>query len=276
MSIKRILKISFAMMLFIVFVIGIINTIIIYQIRENNFTKELITNLVSMQENMNELLKDITNVTSVKELEIKKEAFIKYELKFESIEKKFNLNDEKDFVDLFISDIYKDEVISTKLTLLYENEKEIEDAFYIIYDLENKKLDLKEEFDKNYPIENQIRKELDLKIQELKSYKLFKLFSDVKYYSKETLYQYKNQITLNKWIEKIELLQAEYNQPEIDEYKQIVSKLGNQVVLLKQIEEKENELKNKVFDVINQNKIYSSEIEKKIAQLSTDFINYTS
>ncbi|MDN5078290.1 hypothetical protein PJV89_09110 [Aliarcobacter butzleri] len=150
MSIKRILKISFAMMLFIVFVIGIINTIIIYQIKENNFTKELITNLVSMQENMNELLKDITNVTSVKELEIKKEAFIKYELKFESIEKKFNLNDEKDFVDLFISDIYKDEVISTKLTLLYENEKEIEDAFYIIYDLENKKLDLKEEFDKNY------------------------------------------------------------------------------------------------------------------------------
>ena len=149
------------------------------------------------------------------------------------------------------------------------------DAFYIIYDLENKKLDLKEEFDKNYPIENQIRKELDLKIQELKSYKLFKLFSDVKYYSKETLYQYKNQITLNKWIEKIELLQAEYNQPEIDEYKQIVSKLGNQVVLLKQIEEKENELKNKVFDVINQNKVYSFEIEKKIAQLSADFINYT-
>ena len=262
-------------MLFIVFVIGIINTIIIYQIKENNFTKELITNLVSMQENMNELLKDITNVTSVKELEIKKEAFIKYELKFEAIEKKFNIKDEKDFVDLFISDIYQDEVISTKLTLLYENEKEIEDAFYIIYDLENKKLDLKEEFDKNYPIENQIRKELDLKIQELKSYKLFKLFSDVKYYSKETLYQYKNQITLNKWIEKIELLQAEYNQPEIDEYKQIVSKLGNQVVLLKQIEEKENELKNKVFDVINQNKVYSSEIEKKIAQLSADFINYS-
>lgn len=63
MNIKKIIKISFMIMLFIVLVIGIINTIIIYQIRENNFTKELITNLVSMQENMNELLKDITNVT---------------------------------------------------------------------------------------------------------------------------------------------------------------------------------------------------------------------
>lgn len=57
MNIKKIIKISFMIMLFIVLVIGIINTIIIYQIRENNFTKELITNLVSMQENMNELLK---------------------------------------------------------------------------------------------------------------------------------------------------------------------------------------------------------------------------
>ena len=66
MSIKRILKISFAMMLFIVFVIGIINTIIIYQIKENNFTKELITNLVSMQENMNELLTQLSHIENHK------------------------------------------------------------------------------------------------------------------------------------------------------------------------------------------------------------------
>ena len=275
MNIKKIVKYSFIIMATIIFIITAINTLVIYQIKENNQTKQAISDLVFMEDKMNELLKDTTNVESIEELKQKKEDFLKFELEFEDIEKLFTIKDENDFVDFFISDIHKDKIISTKLDLLFENEKEIEDEFYIIYDLENKKLDLKEEFDKNYLIENQIRKELDLKIQELKSYKLFKLFSDVKYYSKETLYQYKNQITLNKWIEKIELLQAEYNQPEIDEYKQIVSKLGNQVVLLKQIEEKENELKNKVFDVINQNKVYSSEIEKKIAQLSADFINYT-
>ena len=272
MNIKKIVKYSFIIMATIIFIITAINTLVIYQIKENNQTKQAISDLVFMEDKMNELLKDTTNVESIEELKQKKEDFLKFELEFEDIEKLFTIKDENDFVDFFISDIHKDKIISTKLDLLFENEKEIEDEFYIIYDLENKKLDLKEEFDKNYLIENQIRKELDLKIQELKSYKLF---SDVKYYSKETLYQYKNQITLNKWIEKIELLQAEYNQPEIDEYKQIVSKLGNQVVLLKQIEEKENELKNKVFDEINQNKVYSSEIEKKIAQLSADFINYT-
>ena len=53
MSIKKIVKISFIMILFVISVVGIINTIIIYQIKENNSTKQLITNLVSMQEKMN-------------------------------------------------------------------------------------------------------------------------------------------------------------------------------------------------------------------------------
>jgi len=89
-------------MLFVILAIGIINTIIIYQIRENNSTKELITNLVSMQEKMNELLKDTTLVNSLDELESKKADFIKYELEFEAIEKTFSLKDENDFVDFFI------------------------------------------------------------------------------------------------------------------------------------------------------------------------------
>ncbi|MFY4842850.1 hypothetical protein ACOTWI_11070, partial [Aliarcobacter butzleri] len=63
MNIKKIIKISFMIMFFIVLVIGIINTIIIYQIRENSFTKDLTATSVSVQENMNELLKDTTNVT---------------------------------------------------------------------------------------------------------------------------------------------------------------------------------------------------------------------
>lgn len=62
------------------------------------------------------------------------------------------------------------------------------------------------DFDIVYPLENQIRKELDLKIASLKSYEIFKLFSDVEYYSKEALYQYRDKKTLDKWLHKIELL----------------------------------------------------------------------
>ena len=147
-NIKKIVKISFIIISFIVLLIGMINTTIIYQIRENNLTKQLINDLVSMQEKMNELLKDTTLVTSLDELESKKASFIKYELEFEEIEKIFSLRDENDFVDFFISDIHKDKIISSKLQLLYESEKQIEEAFDTIYELEKEKINLKNQIKK--------------------------------------------------------------------------------------------------------------------------------
>ena len=60
-----------------------------------------------MQDKMNELLKDTTNVESIEELKQKKEDFLKFELEFEDIEKLFTIKDENDFVDFFISDIHK-------------------------------------------------------------------------------------------------------------------------------------------------------------------------
>lgn len=228
-----------------------------------------------MQEKMNELLKDMTQVTNLEELELKKQEFNKFELNFEAIKDKFIEKDEVDFVDIFISDIHENEVIAEKLKQLYGSEKEIEKAFETTYELEKEKISLRNQFDRDYPLENNLRKSLDLKIQELKDYELYRLFSDVKYYSKETLYQYRDEITLNKWLDKIDLFKEQYNYQEIDEYKQIVSKVGNYVVLLKNIEDKEIFLGNKIIEVINQNKIYSSQIESKITELSSNFISIT-
>ena len=279
MNIKKIVKYSFIIMATIIFIITAINTLVIYQIKENNQTKQAISDLVFMQDKMNELLKDTTNVESIEELKQKKEDFLKFELEFEDIEKLFTIKDENNFVDFFISDIHKDKIISTKLELLFENEKQIEDVFTEIYKLQEIEIQFKKDFDIVFPlenqIENQIRKELDLKIASLKSYEIFKLFSDVEYYSKEALYQYRDKKTLDKWLHKIELLKNNYKDETILEYLEVVNKVGNIVVELKNIEDKELILRNKILDVINQNKVYSSEIEKKIAQLSADFINYT-
>ena len=275
MNIKKIVKYSFIIMATIIFIITAINTLVIYQIKENNQTKQAISDLVFMQDKMNELLKDTTNVESIEELKQKKEDFLKFELEFEDIEKLFIIKDENDFVDFFISDIHKDKIISTKLDLLFENEKQIEDVFTEIYKLQEIKIQFKKDFDIVYPLENQIRKELDLKIASLKSYEIFKLFSDVEYYSKEALYQYRDKKTLDKWLHKIELLKNNYKDETILEYLEVVNKVGNIVVELKNIEDKELILRNKILDVINQNKVYSSEIQKEIADLTSNFINFT-
>ena len=275
MDIKRIVKYSFISMAVIIFIITAINTVVIYQIKENNNTKQSINDLVSMQEKMNELLKDTTTVKSIEELEQKKKDFIKYELEFEEIEKRFILKDENDLVDFFISDIHKNDVISNKLKLLFESEKQIEDVFDEIYKLQENKIKLTKEFEINYPLENKMRKELDIKIAELKNYEIFRLFSDVEYYSKEALYQYRDKKTLDKWLLRIELLKNSYENKDIENYLELVKKVGNSVVELKHIEDKELILRNKILDVINLNKEHSSLIETKIVQLSSNFINFT-
>lgn len=275
MSIKKIVKISFILILFIITVIGVINTVIIYQIKENNLTKQSISNLVSMQERMNELLKDTINLDSIDKLDKYKEDFSKYELEFEKIQDTFKEQDKNDLIDFFISDIQKDEIIATKLALLFESEQEIEKAFDTIYSLQETKIEIINEFDKDYPIENEIRKKLDHEISERKDFNLSQLFGDVKYYSKEVLYQKRDKETFDKWLKKIELLKHSFDNSDTEKYLEIVGKVGNSVVKIKEIEDKEFDIRNKSFNIINLNKTYSSEIEAKIEKLSSDFINIT-
>lgn len=275
MSIKKIVKISFIMILAIITIIGIMNTIIIYQIKENNSTKQSITNLVSMQEKMNELLKDTINMNSIERLDKAKDEFASYEKEFEKIQEDFKQQNNTDLIDYVISDINKNEIIANNLHLLFESEHEIEKAFDSIYDLQEKKIDLFLEFDKNYPIENDLRKKLDHEVMERKDFKLAQLFGDVKYYSKEVLYQKRDRETFEKWLSKIEMFKNNYNNQDTQRYLEIVNKIGNYVVEIKYIEDVEFDIRNKSLNIINLNKKYSSEIEDKISQLSSDFINVT-
>ena len=153
MGIKKVIKISFILILFIIAVIGIINTIVIYQIKENNSTKQSINNLVFMQERMNELLKDTLTMDSIDKLDKAKEDFINYELNFEKIRERFEEDNQNDLVDFFISDINADEIIATNLNLLFQSEKEIEEAFDLIDTLQENKIELSEQFSKDYPVE---------------------------------------------------------------------------------------------------------------------------
>ncbi|MFA6740281.1 MAG: HD domain-containing phosphohydrolase [Arcobacteraceae bacterium] len=275
MSIKKIIKISFILILFIIAIIGIINTIIIYQIKENNLTKQSITNLVFMQERMNELLKDMINLDSIDKLDKYKDDFTKYELEFEKIQDAFKEQDKNDLIDFFISDIQKNEIIAIKLALLFESEQEIEKAFDTIYSLQENKIEIIDEFNRNYPIENELRLKLNHEISERKDFNLSQLFGDVRYYSKEVLYQKRDKETFDKWLGKIQLLKNSLNIIDTQKYLEIVTKVGSDVVKIKNIEDQEFDIRNKSFNIINLNKTYSSEMEDKIEKLSSDFINIT-
>lgn len=275
MDIKKVIKYSFISIASVVFIILAINTLVIYQIKENNFIKQTISELVSMQEGMNELLKDISAAEKLEILDAKKDEFLRFEKEFEKIEKIFKEKQKDDFADYFIKDIQQDETIKTNLNLLFESEKHIELVFDKVYDLQEEKIALIKEFEDTYPSENEVRKNIDLKIQQTKNYELYKLFSELKYYSKETLYQYKDEKTLQKWLDRIDALYKKFDEDELKKYKIVVTTIGNSAVKIKNIEIIEDKLKDSIDEVINQNKEYSSKIESKIAFLSSEFINFT-
>ena len=204
-----------------------------------------------MQERMNELLKDTITMDSIDKLDKAKEDFINYELNFEKIRERFEQDKQNDLVDFFISDINTDEIIATNLNLLFQSEKEIEEAFDLIYILQEKKIELSEQFSKDYPVENEIRKKLEHEVSERENFKLSQLFSDVKYYSKEVLYQKRDKETFDKWLGKVQLFKNSFDNLDTKKYLEVVKKVGNDVVKIKNIEEQELEVRNKSLNIIN-------------------------
>ena len=107
MNIKKIVKFSFIVIAVLVLLIFFANTIILYQMKENDGSKNNISKLVNMQENMNALVKDILTTHSLDELQTIKNAFVFYEKEFENIKKTFFDNNKKDVVDFFFEDIHQ-------------------------------------------------------------------------------------------------------------------------------------------------------------------------
>ena len=76
-------------------------------------------------------------------------------------------------------------------------------SFDKVYDLQEEKIALIKEFEDTYPKENDLRKKnIDSKIQKSKNYELYKLFSELKYYSKRVYTNIEmKKLYKNGWIE---------------------------------------------------------------------------
>ncbi len=273
MNIKQLVKFSFLLISFLVVIIAATNSVILYQIKENNQSRTNISKLVSYQETMNNILIDATQSTNIKSLNLLKTNFSKYEKDFEDIKFKFIINDKNDFMDNFIKDIHKVKIISQNLNTLFNNEKDIEIAFDNIYNLQKEKILLYNHFKKDYPIEKKFRGELENIIEKTKDISLIKNFGDLKYYSKETLYQHKDKISLDKWLNKIYFIKKSINNKQIDSYIKIVQKIGNDTIRVKEIELLSGQVTKKILNIINLNKLVNKNIQNNINKLSSSFIN---
>ncbi len=262
MSIKKIIKLSFLFIVILVIVIASLNQTVLTKVEDNTKSRDYISNLITIQEHMNRLVLDSVLVKDIKSLENIEASFIKEEKKFEKLKNDFIKKKDKFFVE------YSDD-----LNKLYLNEKIIEKKFEKIYELEKIKLNLKEEFEKSYPLENSLRKLIQEYVWKNEDLTIIKNFADLKYYSKEALYQHKNQIYLDKWIESAKLLKSETNHRLFDQYINTVEGLSKNILDLNDIEINEKRLTNEIQEVLNNNYTLNKKIEENIAKKLNESIN---
>jgi HD-GYP domain-containing protein (c-di-GMP phosphodiesterase class II) len=274
MGIKSYVKFSFIVIAIIISIIGVVNFALLYQINENNSTKKDIDTLIYMQENMHELLKELSTIKDTKLLQSYQKEFNRFEHTFEEIEDRHKKMEQNDLFDIFITDINSDNEVKKRLNLLFSYEIKVEKAFEKIYKLQTEQIILQNKFNTIYPKESNLRKSIGQDIEKLKDYTLTRIYADIKYYSKETLYQYRNIETLTMWIEKVSKLQKIYTSQKLDQYSQIVKDIGSYSIRLKEIDMEKEHLKNGIRDIINKNKKHSLYISKKIENRSSGFINF--
>jgi len=272
MNIKKIIKISFSFIVLLVIFISTINLIVLYQIKDNNKSQKEISKLVSLQESMNGLSKDLINVNDIKSLKLIKKSFTNFEKQFENAKDRI-IAQKNDLLDMVLIDVYKNKTINNKLISLYKNEKSIEYAFDKLYIAQNKKILWLYQFKKQYPKEKNLRKKLETMIFKTSNITLVKHFGNLKYYSKEALFQHKNAKYFDKWLSQIEFFKNKFNTNNWYKYKNLVQDIRTIILSIEKLEKEKEKLNNDILNVVELNKDLNTQIQNDVQVMSLKFIN---
>ena len=277
MNIRTKVKLSFVFVVTLLLFLGLISSVITYQIKENSTFVKNISNILSMQDSMNDILTQSTQINDLKRLEKLKTEFSEHENSFEQLRKEMSQINSSQFIGFFIGNLGKDKTIQQHLGELYLNEHTIELLYDEIFELEHKKLDALTVFDMLYPQEKNLRIEIEKIIFDNNVIEQIKALSNLRYYSKEMLYQYGNAETLQKWISPIRELFKMATQKELKEklaeYELIATQMGENAIILEKAKIVENENILRSSDILDNNTKLSKALENHIITSAGGFID---
>ena len=279
MNIRTKVKLSFIAIIVMLLFLGFISAIITYQLKENSNFRESIAAILLMQEGMNDIIRESTQSTEIAKLEELHTKFIVFEKNFESLRETLSSYQNSFLMNAVILNIREDKTIQNYLNELYANEHRIEVMYDEIFQLAREKLDYITVFNALYPEENRIRLEIQEHVLQTNRIEQIKALSDLRYYSKETLYQHGNVATLQKWLVPINVLidLTQYEKSDISEnlreYKEIVTIIADQAIKIEQTRAIENKTILEASKVLANNKNVSIPLEETISKLSSGFID---
>ncbi|MBP1681387.1 MAG: 3'3'-cGAMP-specific phosphodiesterase 2 [Proteobacteria bacterium] len=279
MNIRTKVKLSFVVIIAMLLFLGFISAIITYQIKENSNFRESISAILLMQEGMNDIIQESTQSTETSKLEQLHTQFAAFEKNFEALRTTLSSHKKSFLANTVMINIREDKAIQNYLNDLYANEHRIELMYDEIFKLEREKLDYITIFNALYPEENRARIEIQEHILQHNRIEQIKALSDLRYYSKETLYQHGNEATLQKWLSPIDLLidLTQHEKGDVHEnlrhYREIVSSIADKAIKIEQTKEIENQTISEASKVLENNKKVSISLEETISELSSGFID---
>ncbi|WP_428026016.1 adenylate/guanylate cyclase domain-containing protein [Arcobacter sp.] len=283
MNIRK--KVIFSFIVLVVFIISIssLSLLTTYHMKENSSFAKQVSRLINIQEDMNELINFSILENSLEKLKKIKEKFNTYENDFESLREDINQKNQKDFIDYILPNIRQNKDILVSLNNLFRNEHSIELIFDEIYKYQDKHIYHDELFNDLYPKENDKRKLLQELIFKTNNLKLIQEFGNLRYYSKETLYQHKDKKRFLSWTNSIDEIILELTKkdpfnllPLFIEYKKTVDIVGNLAIDINNIENEEKRLTDNLTKILKENRKESTSIEIKIEELAEQFLSKTS
>lgn len=276
MNIRTRVKLSFVLVVALLCFLGFLSSVITYQIKENSHFRESVADILVMQEGMNEVIYESTQTQDLAKLEALHVDFGVHESHFESLREMLSLNQKAHLFNWIIPNLRDDETSKKYLNELYGNEHRIEVMYDEIFTLEKTKLERMEIFNALYPEENRARLHIQEHVLAHNNVAQIKALSDLRYYSKETLYQHSDEKTLQKWLFAVQALSVENEHNaflnDLLAYQKIVQAIGEKAIAIEETKKIEDATLRDTSNVLKSNKKLSLALESRIADLSEGFI----
>jgi len=267
MSIQKIIRFNLILVAFLLLLIFISNYIALKKIEENNNNRYDISRIVFLQDVMSSLIFDALIVKNINELDLIKLKFEREQNKFEIINLLLNQRDNT-LNFLFEKNIFNHKLIKEDFDTLLINKNIIIKHFDKMQKLQKRKLSFSENFAKKYVLEKNLRENIEAKIQRTNNDSWMKAFADIRYYSKEALFQYQDDKHLTQWLDKTKELQEKTNIKTLDEYISLIETFTVDILEIKEIKNNENILFTKLKSIRLQNQNLNIKINNNIEKLT--------
>jgi response regulator RpfG family c-di-GMP phosphodiesterase len=99
-------------------------------------------------------------------------------------------------------------------------------------------------------------------------------FGNLKYYSKEALFQHKNEKYFKKWLDQIYIIKTNLKNKKWDSYNEIVTNMKKIILTMQQLKNQEEQLNQNILNIINNNRNLNTQIEENVQAISSEFIRY--